>query len=90
MMTNMKKKTFDIHETLMQLAVRWTETDNHLYEEGKRIENFLIEREQHIEQINNLKQQISKLETQLSVARSYTQTLRRQFDEISLRKKSPA
>lgn len=90
MMTNMKKKTFDIHETLMQLAVRWTETDNHLYEEGKRIENFLIEREQHLEQINNLKQQVSKLETQLSVARSYTQTLRRQFDEISLRKKSPA
>lgn len=89
-MTKMKKKTFDIHETLMQLAVRWTETDNLLYEEGKRIENFLIEREQYIEQISNLKQQISKLETQLSVARSYTQTLRRQFDEISLRKKGTA
>lgn len=89
-MTKMKKKTFDIHETLMQLAMRWTETDNHLYEEGKRIENFLIEREQHLEQISNLKEQIAKLETQLSVARSYTQTLRRQLDEISLRKKGTA
>lgn len=86
----MKKKTLDIHETLMQLAVRWTETDNLLYEENKRIENFLIEREQHLEQIVQLKQQITKLETQLSVSRSYTQTLKRQFDEISLRKKSPA
>ena len=74
----------------MQLAARWTETDNLLYEEGKRIENFLVEREQHIEQINNLKQQVSKLETQLSVARSYTQTLKRQLDEIGLRKKGAA
>lgn len=89
-MTKMKKKTLDIHETLMQLAVRWTETDNLLYEENKRIENFLIEREQHLEQITQLKQQIAKLETQLSVSRSYTQTLKRQFDEISLRQKSPA
>lgn len=89
-MIKMKKKTFDIHETLMQLAMRWTETDNHLYEEGKRIENFLIERERHLEQISNLKEQIAKLETQLSVARSYTQTLRRQLDEISLRKKGTA
>lgn len=81
----MKKKTLDIHETLMQLAARWAETDNLIYEEGKRIESMLAEREQLLDKIAHLKQQISKLETQTSVARSYAQTLKKQLDEISLR-----
>ena len=87
MTTNMKKKIFDVHETLMDLAERWNETQNLIYEEGKRIETFLAEREFHLAEIQELKQQVAKLSNQLSVSRSYSQTLKRQLDEASLRKK---
>jgi septal ring factor EnvC (AmiA/AmiB activator) len=80
-----KKKILDVHETLMQLAARWTETETLMYEESKRIEHMLQEREQLTEEISQLKQQISKLKNQLSVSRSYAQTLKRQLDEASLR-----
>lgn len=81
----MKKKTVDIHETLMQLATTWTDIENSLYEEGKRVEVLLHENEQLVKAVTELKKQVSKLQNQLSVSRSYTQTLKRQLDEASLR-----
>jgi regulator of replication initiation timing len=80
-----KKKTLDIHETLMQLAARWTETDTFIHEEGKRVETLLLENEQLTKEVVHLRKQTQKLTTQLAVSRSYAQTLKKQLDEASLR-----
>lgn len=79
------KKPLDVHETLMQLASRWTEMDTFIYEEGKRIETLLMENEQLTKEVVQLRKQTSKLTTQLAVSRSYAQTLKKQLDEISFR-----
>jgi hypothetical protein len=66
-----------IHETLLDLAKKWVEIENLLYEDSKRIAILLAEKEQ-------LQLEIKRLENQASVQRSYIKTLKRQLDEASL------
>lgn len=73
----MTTKQNDVHETLLGLARKWTEIENLLYEDSKRIAILLAEKEQ-------LQNEVKRLENQASVQRSYIQTLKRQLDEASL------
>lgn len=83
-------KTINVHDALMQIASQWTDMQSIAYEEAKRTEALLFEREELQNEVKQLKLENNKLRNQISVQRSYNQTLQRQLDEAGLRQKSSA